>query len=149
MLFPEQLYELTARDQQTRWLVFNRGYGTLSQASTSIRGPQIAYQVPVDKIFLCYTAHAEFIAGGGGQQVTIGAIEINEDVFGFGLYQSVERTRNDTGLTRFFQQSNQKPFIVPGGSFLAAYGGFSAGAGANTVNFSWSGILIPKGNVVL
>lgn len=150
MLFPEALYELSARDRQVTWLdpgMF--GFPQLRSTAVGVNG-SVSQQVPDGRVLLLFHACAFFDPAAAGTS-TLRRLLIRPPV---ALTQEIWlRESRDIQWPASSNPANQNYELTFSGSlavpplwFVQAYGEFSAAAG-NEIALNIAGMLIPAGNI--
>lgn len=144
--FPDFLYRLTPRDEQVTPLeiVSNRLYGA---AIASVIASSGVYVVPTGKILVLSSFWVQTIAGAAQTALHSSVIiQPNNslgnaaEIWGAGISGASAAASTTT------QGNSPSEIYLPQGCAIYASAAFSAGAAANTCNFSFVGVLIPRGN---
>lgn len=137
--FPDFLFKLTPRDEQTTPLELVIWNSSKSGAISTLTTPEI-YEVPPGKLLLINHLEAECIATAPNviDYINIYADSISptftlafKGYIGAAVYKDI--------------LINNDPVILSPGDTLYAQASFS-GAIGNSLNFSFKGLLIPRGN---
>lgn len=141
--FPELLYQLNERDQQSTWLDPLLTRSTASTAATSVTATSAI--VPLGRILVLQSCSAG--GDGGGAQLclrlAIGVTPPNQTT-GFALASQISDPPAGFAQVRANWSGS---VIVPAGWSLFATGTFNLGVAANSVNLDLAGIFLPVGNV--
>lgn len=145
-LFPDYLYELTARDEQVMPIeILYHSFG----ASTSTNATQvfmpINYTVPADRILCLTTLNADVTAGAA--QLALSTF-FNFFLGGSTTIRPLSISHNRAPAVRSIGCLTVPYLYVPPNTTIQAVSLFDAGAASNTSGqVTMSGILLPRGNI--
>jgi hypothetical protein len=143
VLFPEQLYQLTKRDQQVTWIdpLIQRVVVSLANAVVSTD-----FQVPTDRALLVQGLFCETIPGAAQNAtgIFLGALSPPAGT-GIFVLLNANRTAGAVGARTFTEWRGE--LVIPANWIVRAQGNFNAGVAANQVDLHMYGLLIPAANV--
>lgn len=145
MNFPEFLYNLTARDQQLAPIELWYGGTTGTALATGIQTPN--YQVPPDRILVITSAYL-LLAPGAGQSGLSASLSVQNITNGASTRIDAH-TFAAPAAAQWAENGEFSSVIVPPNGLVFAVGFFNAGAVANSVRWEASGVLIPRGNIII
>jgi len=145
MIFPDYLFKLTPRDEQTTPLesvVFQANKVAINSTTLSTDG----YTVPNGKIFIPNSFGMEVEPGAAQNGITTRVyIEDLSSAATFMIYgRTIKQVANTTSNVGDFSN-----LLVMENYYIYAEADFDGFASANTFKFSMTGVLIPRGNFVI
>jgi hypothetical protein len=140
VLFPEYLYQLSARDQQVTWLDPLITVVTQSTAGTAVTA---TYTVPNDRALILQAAVLVILAGAAqtSNEAYLGASRLATGAI-FRFANSVYAAALQPDPLEF-----SGSLVIPAQWNVTGTAGFNAGVAANIVSLNIFGILIPIANI--